>query len=792
MGRGEAIGAHIGIDLGTTHSCVAVVRDGRAVVVAGPHGDRTTPSILARTDDGAWIVGHAARRQAVTNPQHTLFGLKRLIGRRFDDPEVVQLARTAPYRIVRGDLGEAWVRVGGVALSPQEITANLVRHLCDTASAALGAPIASAVITVPAYFDDAQRKATRDAAERAGVPVAALLNEPTAAALAYAVSRGAGRATIAVFDFGGGTFDITILRADGDVYEVAATCGDTFCGGDDIDRAVVDEWVRRIAADHGIDPSADPMALQRLREAAESAKRDLSAADAVDVAVPFIGETAAGPVHFETRLARADLEALAAPVLDRLEAPCRRAVADAGVAPGDIDCVVLAGGSTRMPAVQRRVADWFDASIARDVHPDEVVALGAALHADALATGGARVLVDVTPHALGVEVDDGAMSVVVPRNSSLPASATRRYKTLRDGQTFVDIRVYQGDAEAVADNRYLGRFRLGGLPPRPAGDAQVDVTFAVDVDGLVRVTATDVVRGRAASVEFSSDVLDEAAREMSREQNARAAHVPAEPTAPEPAVSPPPASAGASAAPATPSDAEPAGGDRGPRDAVVDSPGPAVPANPVPGRTSPSGRATASRRRARRTTLGRSYLSERSTAVRLDPASRSASGRTAVRRRPTAAPPADEPPPDPVRADYEAAAKADLFARLGLHWTDPPTRLGPAIADLRRRYGPGSDAARRSPDFAARRLALAEEAYTRLSTLAGRRAYRVDELGVDVRAAAELLEQQARLDLRRQDVADAIDKLRAAQDLFPSAARKAMVDELVRQAHALGIKLGHD
>jgi len=738
-------GARIGIDLGTTNSCAAIHRAGRAEVLAAGSGDRTCPSIVARSEQGEWLVGAAARRQAVTNPDRTVSGVKRLIGRRFESAEVGELARTLPYRVVRGDDGNAWVRIAGQALSPAQLSAHLLRHVKASAEERLERAVDAAVITVPAYFDDAQRRATRDAGELSGLTILGIVNEPTAAAIAYGSQRKLDGATVAVFDLGGGTFDISILRIEDGVYEVLATSGDTFLGGDDFDGAVVSSLIDCVQRDHGVDLTGDATALARLREAAEKAKRELTSMATATLQLPFLATGGSSPIHLECELTRAALERLAAPLLARTDAPCRRALADAGVTADQLDHVLLAGGMTRMPAVHAHVEQLFGTRPARDANPDEIVALGAAIHAAALAGELSDiVLLDVTPHALGVNVESGRMSVVIPRNTTIPTEELRTYKTLVDDQSHVDVEIYQGDAERVRDNRYLGRFRLGGLPARPAGELRVDVGFAIDSDGLLRVAAVEHETHQAASIEI--DYATPSSGRTGASPASRRTDAPAPAREPE-----------------TP-----------PGEAIDDAP-----RSHTERLAAVAARARSERRRSG---AGYGFVSER--ARQVSSSFRAAKPRSARSNRYRAdATPPPRPARDPVRDDYEHALRADPFGRLGLHWTSSPAQLEPALAKLRAAYGPASPAAQSSPELAAKRLALAEEAYEALSSIAGRRRHRA-ELEVDVKGAAELLDQQARLDLRRQDYREALEKLTAAMDLEPNGARKKMIESIASQLRA--------
>ncbi len=494
----------IGIDLGTTNSCVAILENGVAKVLTNAVGDRTTPSMLALRDDGKLVVGAVARRQAVSNPTRTLFGVKRLIGRRHDAPEVTEMTGVVPFPIVRGPNGDAWVRLGDKLLSPSEVSAHVLGDLRATAETYLGVKVTQAIITVPAYFDDAQRQATRDAGRIAGLEVRAIINEPTAAALAYGVHKEGAPSLIAVFDLGGGTFDISILRIEDGVFEVLATSGDTLLGGDDFDRVLAVALRKEAEAAHGA-PITDPVALQRLVDAAERAKRELSALTSTEVQLPFLatgGTQGQGPaaLSFQRTVTRAWLEELTAPLLERLEAPCMRALADCRMEADRIDHVVLVGGMTRMPAVEARAAAIFGKRPVKGVNPDEIVAIGAATQS-AIMQGqmGDVVLLDVASHSIGVKVAGGRFSTIIARNSMVPARETKVFTTTSDGQDFVSIEVYQGEEPMAAKNRLLGKFILGDLPHAPAGKVKVEVQFTLDCDGIVRVEARDVASGKATS-----------------------------------------------------------------------------------------------------------------------------------------------------------------------------------------------------------------------------------------------------------------------------------------------------
>ncbi len=492
------MGRVIGIDLGTTNSCVAVLEGREPTVIHNQEGGRTTPSMVSWNADGDVVVGAASKRQMVTNPQRTVFGAKRLIGRKAS--EVQQLASRLPYHIVAAKNGDAWVDVAGTPRSPQEISAHVLAKMKRVAEDYLGESVREAVVTVPAYFDDVQRQATKDAGAIAGLTVRAILNEPTAAALAYGVQHQANQ-RLAVFDLGGGTFDISILAIENGVFEVLSTHGDTALGGDDFDRVIIDLLADDFAAEHGHDLRADSVALQRLKEAAERAKIELSSAMTTDVNLPFIAAGPAGPVHLIRELERGQLERACKVLLDKLEAPCAKALNDAHCTPADIDQVLLVGGMTRMPAVQERAVQIFGKPASKGVNPDEIVAMGAAVHSGIM--GGELqevVLLDVTPHNMGVKVAGDRMSVVISANTSIPTRAKKIFATTEDDQTFVAIEIFQGEHEHASRNRRLGRFVLGDLRPAPRGQTKVEVSFTMDADGILEIAAAEIGTGRAASV----------------------------------------------------------------------------------------------------------------------------------------------------------------------------------------------------------------------------------------------------------------------------------------------------
>jgi molecular chaperone DnaK len=495
----------IGIDLGTTNSCVAVLDDkGMPKTLVGADGERTTPSWVAWAPDNAITVGTRARRQAVTNANATVFGVKRLIGRKVNAEDVAWFAKLAPFRIVAAPNGDAWVRIQGQPVSPQEVASHVLRRLRDVAQEALGEPVTRCVITVPAYFDDAQRQATRDAGQIAGLDVVRILNEPTAAALAYGAHRvrEGDRRLIAVFDLGGGTFDISIMSVENGIFEVLATGGDSALGGEDWDRRILERIVDEVFDRYRVDLTQVPMALSRLREAAETAKKALSSATETMIQLPFLANDQHGaPINFERPLTRDELEQLTQDLLDRVEAPCKRALHDAGLEPGDVEEVLLVGGMTRWPAVQRIVERIFQRKPSKGANPDEVVALGAAAYAGIL-SGEAddAALLDVTPHDLGIKVGDSGFSVMIPRNSMLPVRARKLFATASENQKFVSIELYQGESMELRGNRKLGQVILDDLPPGPAGSVRVELVMTVDVESILGVTARELRSGKEASV----------------------------------------------------------------------------------------------------------------------------------------------------------------------------------------------------------------------------------------------------------------------------------------------------
>ncbi|RKQ69377.1 molecular chaperone DnaK [Litorimonas taeanensis] len=515
----------IGIDLGTTNSCVAVMDGDKPRVIENSEGQRTTPSVVAFTEGGERLIGVPARRQAVTNPDHTYFAVKRLIGRNIKDPAVKKDAKLVPYKIVEGKGGDAYVQGrDDNALSPSEISAMILTKMKETAEDYLGSAVSQAVITVPAYFNDAQRQATKDAGKIAGLEVLRIINEPTAAALAYGMNKEDGK-TIAVYDLGGGTFDVSILEIGDGVFEVKATNGDTFLGGEDFDMHIVEYFNSEFKKENGIDLKSDKLALQRLREEAEKAKKELSSASTYEVNLPFITADASGPKHLNMKLTRAKLETLVADLIKRTIAPCKKALADAGLKAGDIDEVVLVGGMTRMPAVQKAVTDFFGKEPHKGVNPDEVVAMGAAIQAGVL-QGDVKdvLLLDVTPLSLGIETEGGVFTRMIDRNTTIPTKKSQVYSTAADNQSAVTIRVSQGEREMAADNKLLGQFDLVGIPPAPRGMPQIEVTFDIDANGIVNVSAKDKATGKEQQIRIqaSGGLSDEDIESMIKDAEANA------------------------------------------------------------------------------------------------------------------------------------------------------------------------------------------------------------------------------------------------------------------------------
>ncbi|OPX54880.1 molecular chaperone DnaK [Oceanospirillum multiglobuliferum] len=523
------MGRVIGIDLGTTNSCVAIMDGGKPKVIENAEGDRTTPSIIAFTDDNEILVGQSAKRQAVTNPKNTLFAVKRLIGRRFEDDVVQKDIKMVPYTITKADNGDAWVEVRGDRKAPPQISAEVLKKMKKTAEDYLGEPVTEAVITVPAYFNDSQRQATKDAGKIAGLDVKRIINEPTAAALAYGMDKARGDRTVAVYDLGGGTFDISIIEiaeVDGEhQFEVLATNGDTFLGGEDFDLVLINYLADEFKKDTGIDLHNDPLALQRLKEAAEKAKIELSSSQQTDVNLPYITADASGPKHLNVKMTRSKLESLVGDLVERSLAPCAIALKDSGLSKSEVDDIILVGGQTRMPLVQAKVAEFFGKEPRKDVNPDEAVAIGASIQGGVLAGDVKDVLLlDVTPLTLGIETMGGVATPVIDKNTTIPTKKSQVFSTADDNQTAVTIHVVQGERKQAQQNKSLGRFDLADIPPAPRGVPQIEVTFDIDANGILNVSAKDKATGKEQSIviKASSGLSDDEIEQMVRDAEANA------------------------------------------------------------------------------------------------------------------------------------------------------------------------------------------------------------------------------------------------------------------------------
>ncbi|MDR9435767.1 MAG: molecular chaperone DnaK [Thiohalophilus sp.] len=524
------MGKIIGIDLGTTNSCVAIMDSGKAKVIENSEGDRTTPSIVAYTKDDEILVGQSAKRQAVTNPENTLFAIKRLIGRKFQDDEVQKDINMVPYNIMKADNGDAWVEVNGKKMAPPEISAKVLQKMKKSAEDYLGEEVTEAVITVPAYFNDSQRQATKDAGKIAGLEVKRIINEPTAAALAYGMDKKRGDQKLAVYDLGGGTFDISIIEIadiDGEhQIEVLSTNGDTFLGGEDFDKRLIDYLAEQFKKEQGIDLKGDPLAMQRLKEGAEKAKIELSSSQQTDVNLPYITADASGPKHMNVKITRAKLESLVEELITRSMEPCKTALKDAGLSASDVDDVILVGGQTRMPKVQEAVKEFFGKEPRKDVNPDEAVALGAAIQAGVLGGDVKDVLLlDVTPLSLGIETLGGVMTKLIEKNTTIPTKATQVFSTADDNQNAVTVHVLQGERERADANKSLGRFDLQDIPPAPRGVPQIEVTLDIDANGILNVSAKDKATGKENKIviKASSGLSEEEVEQMVKDAEAHAA-----------------------------------------------------------------------------------------------------------------------------------------------------------------------------------------------------------------------------------------------------------------------------